>query len=459
MVRDNTNTTAQPPKFKVLTRANIDKSPEWQRLPEEIQESVKTVSAVLPFRVNQYVLDELIDWSNVPDDPMFQLTFPQRGMLSDEHYTTMRKLIREDAEKAEIEEAANRIRLELNPHPAGQMTHNVPTVDGEELPGVQHKYRETTLFFPSSGQTCHAYCTFCFRWAQFVGMNDLKFAAKEASQLRRYLEHHPEVTDVLITGGDPMVMKAKIFAAIVDEIIKVETVRTVRIGTKSVAYWPQRFVTDNDADDMLKQFERIVQAGKHVAVMGHYNHPVELSTPVAEECVRRIRSTGANIRMQSPTIRHINDDAGSWAELWRRGTQLGCIPYYMFVERDTGAQRYFELPLVRCWEIFREAYQRVPGTARTVRGPSMSCFPGKCHVLGVTEVGGQKAFMLEYLQARDPSLVRQPFFAKYDPTATWYDDLKPLTKSDEKFFSYPEETPASTVGLTVDRADAYAEKN
>ncbi|MFI4872846.1 MAG: lysine 2,3-aminomutase, partial [Phycisphaerales bacterium JB061] len=113
MVRDNTNTTGQPPKFKVLTRANIDKSPEWQRLPEEIQESVKTVSAVLPFRVNQYVLDELIDWSNVPDDPMFQLTFPQRGMLSDEHYTTMRKLIREDAEKAEIEEAANRIRLEL----------------------------------------------------------------------------------------------------------------------------------------------------------------------------------------------------------------------------------------------------------------------------------------------------------------------------------------------------------
>lgn len=460
MVRKNASTLLTDEtatKFQVFTRANITKTPEWERLPEEIRESVMTVSTVLPFRVNRYVMDELIDWDNVPADPMFQLTFPQRGMLSEEHYERMLPLVRGDAPKAEIDEAANQIRLELNPHPAGQLTHNVPTVDGEEIPGVQHKYRETALFFPSSGQTCHAYCTFCFRWAQFVGMNDLKFASREASQMRRYLEAHPEITDVLITGGDPMVMKAKVFAAIVDEIIKVETVRTVRIGTKSVAYWPHRFVTDADADEMLQQFERIAEAGKHVAIMGHYNHPVELSTDIAEEAVRRIRSAGGNIRMQSPIIRHINDDPRAWAQLWRRGTQLGCIPYYMFVERDTGAQRYFELPLVRAWEIFREAYQRLPGTARTVRGPSMSCFPGKCHILGVTEVGGQKAFILEYLQARDPSLVRQPFFAKYDETATWYDDLKPLTERDAKFFSYPE--PAGGVGLTVDREEVSVESN
>lgn len=444
-------------KFQVFTRANIDKTPEWQRLPEEIRESVLTVSTVLPFRVNRYVMDELIDWSNVPTDPIFQLTFPQKGMLSEEHYDRMLTLVRAGAPKPEIEAAANEIRLDLNPHPAGQLTHNVPTVDGEEIPGVQHKYRETALFFPSSGQTCHSYCTFCFRWAQFVGMNDLKFASREASQMRRYLEAHPEITDVLITGGDPMVMKAKIFGAIVDEIIKVESVRTVRIGTKSVAYWPHRFVTDADADDMLMQFERIAEAGKHVAIMGHYNHPVELSTEISEEAVRRIRSAGGNIRMQSPIIRHINDDPRAWAQLWRRGTQLGCIPYYMFVERDTGAQRYFELPLVRAWEIFREAFQRIPGTARTVRGPSMSCFPGKCHILGVTEVGGQKAFMLEYLQARDPSLVRQPFFAKYDENATWYDDLRPLTERDAPFFSYPE--PAGAVPLTVDREEQTFESN
>ncbi|MEO1535711.1 MAG: lysine 2,3-aminomutase, partial [Planctomycetota bacterium] len=294
-----------------------------------------------------------------------------------------------------------------------------------------------------------AYCTFCFRWAQFVGDDDLKFANKEAGQLRRYLEQHPEITDVLFTGGDPMIMKAKVFETYVDEVLRVESVRTVRIGTKSVAYWPQRFVTDADADDMLRIFERVVESGKHLALMGHYNHGVELSTEISREAVRRIRGTGANIRMQSPLIRHINDSAEAWADLWTTGTQLGCIPYYMFVERDTGAKSYFELPLAECWEIFRKAYQRVPGTARTVRGPSMSCFPGKCHVLGISEIAGEKAFVLEFLQARDPSLVRRPFFAKFDPTASWYDELEPFSASDEPFFIRPE---LPTTPLTLDLA-------
>ncbi len=447
MVRDN---AAPDPsthdRYRAVTRTNIDRCSQWQRLDPELREAVMTVSAVLPFRTNAYVMDELIDWDRVPDDPMFRLTFPMAAMLEEHDYQRVRDLIRAGAEKGEIESAANTIRAKLNPHPAGQMSHNVPHVDGEPIPGMQHKYRETVLFFPSHGQTCHAYCTFCFRWAQFIGDDDLKFANKEAGQLRRYLEQHPEVTDVLFTGGDPMIMKAKVFETYIDEVLRVESVRTVRIGTKSVAYWPQRFVTDADARDMLRIFERVTESGKHLALMGHYNHAVELSTEISREAVRRIRATGANIRMQSPLIRHINDSADAWADLWVTGTQLGCVPYYMFVERDTGAKSYFELPLAECWEIFQAAYQRLPGTARTVRGPSMSCFPGKCHVLGVSEVAGEKAFVLEFLQARDPSLVRRPFFAKFDPTASWYDELEPLSASDEPFFIRPE---VPTTPLTV----------
>jgi L-lysine 2,3-aminomutase len=94
----------------------------------------------------------------------------------------------------------------MNPHPAGQMTHNVPRVNDAPLKGLQHKYKETVLFFPSAGQTCHAYCTFCFRWPQFVGMEDMKFDAAESHELVNYLRLHTEVTDVLITGGDPLIM-------------------------------------------------------------------------------------------------------------------------------------------------------------------------------------------------------------------------------------------------------------
>lgn len=433
----------ESPRYRPVLRNNIARQPFWEMLDPELREAVEVVSLVLPFRTNEYVCSELIDWDRVPDDPIFQLTFPQRGMLEDDQYDQLLGAMRAE-DKERIDKVVSRIRYELNPHPAGQMTHNRAILDGHVLDGIQHKYRETTLFFPSHGQTCHAYCTFCFRWAQFVGIEDLKFASKEVEELAAYLRQHPEISDVLFTGGDPMVMKSSIFRRYIEPLLEIESVRTIRIGTKSVAYWPQRYVTDRDASELLETFESIVGSGRHVALMGHYSHPVELSTPLAEEAVRRIRGTGANIRMQSPVIRNVNDSSTVWADLWGKGAQLGCIPYYMFVERDTGAKKYFEMPLVRCWNIFRNAYQRVSGLARTVRGPSMSCFPGKCHILGVTEIAGERAFCLEFLQAREPDLVRRPFFAKYDPRATWYSELKPLSESDEPFFIRADETPAFT---------------
>lgn len=437
--------TDTQPRYRAITLSNVSKVPQWEKLDPELREAVEIVARVLPFRTNAYLMDELIDWDSVPNDPIFQLTFPQREMLEDDQYARVRDAVGRDAGKDEMKEIVNEIRMELNPHPAGQMTHNVPHINGEPIPGMQHKYRETALFFPSQGQTCHAYCTFCFRWAQFVGMDGLKFANKEADQLGQYVSNHREITDVLFTGGDPMVMKATVFERYVEQLLEIDHVRTIRIGSKSLAYWPQRYVTDGDADDMLRLFERIVNAGKQVAFMAHCSHPVEFDPEIARTAISRIRSTGANIRMQSPVIRHVNDDPMAWRDMWITGTRLGMIPYYMFVERDTGAKNYFEIPLERCWEIFRSAYQRVPGTARTVRGPSMSCHPGKVHILGVTEVAGEKAFMLEFLQARKPELVRQPFFAKYDPAATWFDQLEPLTENDVPFF----QRDFDTVDLSV----------
>lgn len=424
-------------RYRAVTRSNITSTPEWERLDPEIQEAVMVVSTILPFRTNAYVMRELIDWSRVPDDPMFQLTFPQRGMLQPRDYDTMAGLLRSEAPPPQLQETANQIRLTLNPHPAGQMTHNVPMWRGQPLPGAQHKYPETVLFFPSNGQTCHAYCTFCFRWAQFVGMEQLKFATGETEQLVGYLKEHQEVRNVLFTGGDPLIMNTKTLRRYIEPLLdpELDHVHTIRLGTKAVGYWPQRFVTDADADDLLRLFEEVAAAGRHLAIMGHYSHAVEFSTDVSREAVRRIRSTGANIRMQSPVIRHVNDHSDIWVDLWKTGVRLGCIPYYMFVERDTGARNYFELPLVRCWEIFRDAYSRVSGLSRTVRGPSMSAFPGKVHVLGVTELHHEKLFVLQYLQARNPELVRRPFFAKFDPRATWFDELEPATPQDQKFFS------------------------
>jgi len=326
--------------------------------------------------------------------------------------------------------------LELNPHPAGQMTLNVPKIDDEPIPGVQHKYRETVLIFPSAGQTCHSYCTFCFRWAQFVGMTDLKFATEESNKFQQYLAGKKDVTDVLITGGDPMVMSAKNLAAYIEPILSPELahIKNIRIGTKSISYWPYKFTTDKDTDDILRLFEKVTKAGKLLAVMGHFNHWKELSTEVAQEAVRRIRSTGAQIRSQSPLVKHVNDDSAVWARLWKDQVKHGIIPYYFFIERNTGAEEHFAIPLNKAFEIYREAYKQISGLNRTVRGPSMSALPGKVSVEGITELNGEKVFVLTLLQARNPEWVKRPFFAKFSSTATWLNELRPAFGKDKFFF-------------------------
>ncbi len=378
------------------TLANFRTIPQIQQLSEEAKFEMEVVGNVLPFKTNNYVVEQLIDWNNIPKDPMFVLTFPQKGMLIPEHYEKMASVLRSGADKKEIQNTANKIRLQLNPHPAGQMELNIPQLkDGTKLFGMQHKYQETCLFFPSQSQTCHAYCSFCFRWPQFVGMDEMKFAMREGEQLVQYLKEHQEITDVLFTGGDPMIMKASMFSVYTDALLdaKLPNLKTIRIGTKAISYWP---------------------------------------TEPIKEAIKRVRKTGAQIRTQSPLLTHINDDADLWAEMWQKQVSLGCIPYYMFVVRDTGAQHYFGVPLVKAEKIFRSAFKHVSGLARTVRGPSMSATPGKVHVLGISEINGQKVIALQLLQGRNPDWVGIPFFAKYDENAIWLDDLQPAFE--EKFF-------------------------
>ncbi len=421
--------------FQVFGAQHLRRIPQLERLGADQRLSMRAVAAVLPFRVNRYVIDHLIDWDSVPDDPMFQLTFPQPRMLRGEDFRKVRDMVASEAPRDELQAVVARIRMGLNPHPAGQQDLNVPTLDGRRLDGMQHKYPETLLFFPSHGQTCHSYCTFCFRWAQFVGDKELRFSANQTADLHEYLRRHGEVTDLLVTGGDPMVMKAHHLRDYLEPLLRPEFdhVQSIRIGTKSLTFWPHRFVSDADADDVLRLFEELVDAGKHVALMAHYNHARELGTDAARAAIRRVRDTGVTIRSQGPLLANVNDDADVWADLWREQVRAGVVPYYMFVERDTGARRYFEVPLVRAWEIYRGAMQQVSGLGRTARGPSMSAAPGKVEVQGVAEVQGEEVFVLRFVQARNAAWVQRPFFARFDDRATWLDDLEPAF-GEERFF-------------------------
>lgn len=422
-------------KFQSYSLHNFRSIAQIQNINPQYLEAIEVVGNVLPFKTNNYVVNELINWNNPYEDPMFRLTFPQKGMLSSEHYDLMKRALA-TKDKGIIKLTADGIRNQLNPHPAGQVEHNVPELNGQKLPGMQHKYRETVLFFPSQGQTCHAYCTFCFRWPQFVGMDNLKFASKEKDDLINYLKEHKEVTDILFTGGDPLIMKEKLFAPYIEALLEDPDIslQTIRIGTKVLSYWPYKFISDEDANDYLRLFERIVKKGINLSIMAHFSHPAELETEAVQLAIKRLRAVGVQIRCQSPILRNVNDSAMLWAEMWRKQVNLNCIPYYMFIPRDTGAQNYFALPLEEAWTIFREAYQRVSGVCRTVRGPSMSCDVGKIQVLGISEINNEKVFVLRMLQGRDPNWVARPFFANYNKDAVWFDDLKPAFGEKNFFF-------------------------
>lgn len=425
--------------YQSFTLFNYKNIPQIANLNNADKEAIEVVGRVLPFKTNNYVINELINWNNIPNDPIFTLTFPRKEMLNKKHYKEILELLANNTPADILKESINKIRLKLNPNPAGQ-EHNVPYLDDIKLHGIQHKYRETVLFFPSQGQTCHAYCSFCFRWPQFSGMSGLKFSMKESNLLYKYLVKHPKVTDILFTGGDPLTMSTKILSKYIEPLLdkSLAHIRTIRLGTKSLAYWPYRFLSDPDADDLITLFEKVVKAGKNITIQAHFNHPVELSTDAVKDAIARIRNTGVQIRTQSPLLRNINDHPDIWADMWRKQVDLNCIPYYMFIARDTGSKAFFELPLERCWDIFRKAYSQVSGICRTVRGPSMSSDPGKVQVLGIAKIKEEKVFVLSFIQARNAHWVDIPFFAQYDAKATWIDQLKPAFGEDKFFFEYDE---------------------
>ena len=425
-------------KYQAFNLSNYGKISQISQLNTEDREAIEVVGRVLPFKTNNYVTEELIDWNNIPNDPIFTMNFPRKEMLLKKQYNDVLQLMKSGASEDILKNKIHQIRLDLNPNPAEQ-NNNIPMLEDKRLEGIQHKYRETVLFFPSQGQTCHAYCTFCFRWPQFSGIDNLKYSMRDADLLYKYLKSKPMVSDLLITGGDPLTMSTRILISYMEPLLRNEFshIKTIRLGTKTLTYWPYRFLTDKDSGELLTFFEKVVKAGKNLTIQAHFNHPIELSTEAVKLAIMKIRATGAQIRTQSPLLRKINDNPDLWTEMWRKQVDLNCIPYYMFVARNTGSKYFFELPLEKCWQIYRKAYSKVSGVCRTVRGPSMSTYAGKIQILGVSEINKEKHFVLRFLQGRNPDWIGMPFFAQYDPDATWFTQLKP--SFGEEFFFFEKE--------------------
>ena len=433
-------------KYKPYTLKNYDEISQLKKIGEKATSDIKIVGRVLPFKTNNYVVDELINWDDYENDPVFNINFPHKKLIDRKHFDLISDLVQSNVDNSFLARAIDIIRLGLNPHPAGQLECNIPEMDGKRVNGIQHKYRETMLVFPAQGQTCHAFCTFCFRWPQFTGMNEYKMALKRAEVSAEYLRRHQEVTDVLFSGGDPMVMHASRLEIYINAILNSgnPNLRTIRIGTKSLSFWPYRYLTDRDSGKILELFRKITDAGFHLSIMAHINHHKEMATDAFREAVKQIRQTGAVIRSQSPVLNQVNSSPAIWEKMWKEQVKLGIIPYYMFVPRNTGSHRFFSIPLVKAYSIYRKALSRVSGLARTVRGPSMSARQGKIKIDGTPTINGEKYIAMSFIQARCADWVGKLFFSQYNEKACWINDLTPAFG--EKDFFFDRDTSGSMNG-------------
>ena len=420
--------------YKKYLRTDIRPIIERFGVNDPYLEERELIAQVFPFKINEYTLG-LIDWSNFCSDPVAQLIFPQPGMLSPDEINQLRQLKQTNASREKLAQVISEIRQTKNPAPANQAS-NRPTIDDgddvEVVDGIQHKYDKTMLMFHKNAQTCHAYCTYCFRFNQFVGKDP--FLEDDATRMLKYVKQHPEISDILMTGGDPATMSASKWEDCLLPLLSPEYdhIKTIRMGTKALTYYPYRFLTAADADQLIDLFKTMIKGGKHIAIMAHFSHYNEIGD-VCLAAVKRLREIGCVIRTQAPIMKHINDSGEVWATMWQTQVSHGMVPYYMFIARDTGPQHYFEITLSAALSIYHKARKQISGLGHTARGPSMSCSPGKISIVGREIVAGEDVFILKFLQGRNPDWTDRVFFSKFSETATWIDQLVPAF-GEKKFF-------------------------
>ena len=253
-------------------------------------------------------------------------------------------------------------------------------------------------------------------------MNDNAEVTRDVSEGIKYVAEHPEVTNVLLTGGDPLIMSTRRIREIISQLREIPHVRIIRIGSKIPAFNPYRILDDTDLQDVLRKYST---PERRIYLMAHFDHPRELTTAAAEGIAKFIEC-GVICVNQCPLIKGVNDDAGVLADLYRKLAWMGCTPYYLFQGRPTAGNEPYELPMVQGWEIFRDAVTRGSGLAGRPRFV-MSHATGKIEILAVDE----RHIYLRYHRAKRAEDRGRVMVMKRNDQAYWLDQLEPASGDGE----------------------------
>ncbi|MEY9134696.1 lysine 2,3-aminomutase [Bradyrhizobium diazoefficiens] len=282
--------------------------------------------------------------------------------------------------------------------------------DNTVVPGLQHKYAQTGLLLVTD--RCASYCRYCFR-KRIVG-KDSDEIAPDFARVAQYIAGHPEMTNVLLSGGDPFVLSTAKLGKILDHLLPIPHLESIRFGTKIVAFAPRRF--EDPALPAL--FRRISEAGKTAVIVAHFDHIGEISVD-AERNIRALRAQGVQFLNQSVLLAKVNDDPEILAATFAKCHQMGVRPYYLFQGRPVKGASHFQVSLRRGIEIARGINRRLSGIQKTFKY-IMSHYTGKIEVL---DLGADGRVYMRYHQNKIPEELGKVFSRRHVEGACWLDDL------------------------------------
>ena len=325
-----------------------------------------------PFRANEYYLS-LIDWDD-PDDPIRRIIIPDKGELEQWGWLD-----------ASNEKIYTRVH------------------------GLEHKYEHIAVLLVND--VCGSYCRFCFRKRLFMNLNDE--VERDITEALNYIREHKELNNVLLTGGDPLLISTGRLEKIIRQLREIDHVKILRIGSKIPAFNPYRILND---PSLLEMFNKYSKPEKKIYMMVHFNHPREL-TEASTQAMHLIQKTGVVTMNQTPVIHGVNDSPGVLADLFDNLSFIGVRPYYVFQCRPTQGNRYLAVPVERAYEIHEQAKMRCSGLAKSTRFV-MSHTLGKIEIIGMTET----IIIFKHHRYAVPGEKARIAIFKRNPEAYWFDD-------------------------------------
>ncbi len=360
-------------KPKYITR--LDQVPE---LSEEERINLEEVTEKFMFRTNDYY-QKLINWDD-PEDPIRRIVIPDRAELN-----AWGRLDASDEEEYTL------------------------------VPGMEHKYEFTALLLVNN--VCGAYCRFCFRKRIFMDENDE--VVRDVSPGIDYISKNKEINNVLLTGGDPLIMSTNKLESIIRPLREMDHVKIIRIGTKIPIFNPYRIINDPSLLDLFRTYST---NEKKIYIMAHFNHPNEL-TDAAIKGMNLLQSAGTITVNQTPLIRGINDNPDVLARLFNSLSYAGIPPYYLFICRPTLGNKTYAVPIEEAFEIFESARMHCSGLAKRAR-LVMSHSTGKIEIVGKTK----GRIYMRYHRAANPQEKARFMIFKRNPEAYWFEDYSEIKR-------------------------------